>query len=162
MTLMEGDVDCAFVTVPSHAESEFEAFPLTADRMMVLLNEDNPLCSHESITPLDLKEEAFILPAKGANYQIGQAFADAGVPLKSRLTINDDYSAIQMVRDWSCVTTLPERVTELFSMTGIRAIPFEHTKRTIAIAAKKGRVSDPEIKAFILSAQQVRDEQNTH
>lgn len=145
--LLNNTIDCGFVTLPSR--EEFTAFSFMRDRLLAVVDCENPLSRFPNLSPRDLVEQTFIVPAEGSNYHIGKLFADAGVAPRNQLSIHDDYAAVAMVRQRLGVTILPELMVQNLPMEGLRAIPLRGFEREIGIAVHRSRVLSPAIRAFL-------------
>lgn len=145
--LLHDSTDCSFVTLP--VRSEFSAIPLFKERMMVILNPQNPLAGEGEITPSMLENQDFILPAEGNNYNIGSIFREAKIRPRIRMTMRDDYAAVSMVRQNLGITILPELFTSFAISSDVLCIPLKNAERTIAIAWKKTKSRSPLLQAFL-------------
>lgn len=90
--MLEERVQCGFVSIPTH--ESLMVWPLIKDRMLVIMPEGHPLSSRTRLNPLDLAEQEFIIPPEGLNYTVGKAFADAGLALRSKAIVDEDYSVL--------------------------------------------------------------------
>lgn len=145
--LLDNEIDGGFVTLPSR--EEFTVFPLARDRLLAVVDEENPLGQSDTLDPRDLKDQTFIVPAEGSHYNIGKLFAKAEVSPKTWLNINDDYAAVVMVRRKLGVTILPELMVRNLPMEGLRAIPLRGSEREIGFAVHRGRYLSPAVRAFL-------------
>jgi DNA-binding transcriptional LysR family regulator len=145
--LLERAVDCAFVTMPSR--EEFSTTSLLCDRLLVVMNRGNGLAQRSTLLPEDLVSQEYIVPAEGAGYDIDKMFARAGISPKTRLAINDDYTAVEMVRKRHGITILPELLVNSLSLGNLLAIPIANSQRRIGIAVLKKGYSSPATKAFL-------------
>ena len=145
--LVNNTIDAGFVTLPSR--DEFTIFPLFSDRLLAVVDAENPLGKATVLELQDLKDQTFIVPAEGSNYDIGKLFAQADVYPQKWLNINDDYAAIVMVRRKLGVTILPELLVRELPMRGLRAIPLYGSERQIGLAAHHSRFLSPAVRAFI-------------
>lgn len=145
--LLNDATDCSFVTFP--ACREFSAIPLFKERMMVIVNPQNPLSKEHEITPSMLENQDFILPAEGSDYNIGYIFREAKICPQIRMIMRDDYAAVSMVRQNLGITILPELFTDLFTSDEVLGIPLKNTERTIAIAWRKAKTNSPLLQAFL-------------
>ena len=139
--LVNNTIDAGFVTLPSR--DEFTIFPLFSDRLLAVVDAENPLGKATVLELQDLKDQTFIVPAEGSNYDIGKLFAQADVYPQKWLNINDDYAAIVMVRRKLGVTILPELLVRELPMRGLRAIPLHGSERQIGLAAHHSRFLSP-------------------
>lgn len=145
--LLDNAIDGGFVTLPSR--EEFTVFPLVRDRLLAVVDAANPLGQAVDLEPQDLREQTFIVPAEGSNYNIGKLFAQAGISPKAWLNINDDYAAVVMVRQRLGVTILPELMVRNLPMEGLRAIPLRGSERVIGFATHRSRYLSPAVRAFL-------------
>lgn len=145
--LLDNRVDCGFVTLPSR--EEFTVYPLTRDRLLAVVDQENPLGQADTLDPRQLREQVFIVPAEGSHYNIGKLFAEAKIRPKTWLNINDDYAAVVMVRQKLGVTILPELMVRNLPMEGLRAIPLRGSEREIGFAVHRGRYLSPAVRAFL-------------
>lgn len=145
--LLNFHIDCGFITLP--ARSEFNAVPLTHDRLMAVVNRKNRLSRRACVTPEDLAEQPFIVPAEGTHYNIGKLFSRFSVSPQIRFDMGDDYAAIAMVQQEMGVTILPEMMLRSLPMKNIKAVPIRDTEREIGIAVNASRRVSPAVKAFL-------------
>lgn len=145
--LVNNTIDAGFVTLPSR--DEFTIFPLFSDRLLAVVDAENPVGKATALELQDLKDQTFIVPAEGSNYDIGKLFAQADVYPQKWLNINDDYAAIVMVRRKLGVTILPELLVRELPMRGLRAIPLHGSERQIGLAAHHSRFLSPAVRAFL-------------
>ena len=151
--LLQNAVDCGFVALPSR--EEFSVMPLARDRLLAVLSSTDPLADRTTLTPEDMTEKTFIMPAEGLNYSIGKLFSRAGVTLRARLDINDDYAAVAMVRQGLGVTILPELMVRDLPTGGLRWVPIKDSEREIGIAVHRSRCPSPAIRAFLGCVQEI-------
>lgn len=145
--LLDNSIEAGFVAIPSR--EEFNVFSLFSDRLLAVVDADNPLGQAATLEPRDLKDQTFIVPAEGSNYTIGKLFAQAGVYPQKQLNINDDYAAIVMVRRKLGVTILPELLVRELPMQGLLAIPLRGSERQIGLATSRSRFLAPAVRAFM-------------
>lgn len=145
--LVEDRVDCAFVTLPSRRE--FDVTLLRRERLMAILPMEHPLAARERLTPDDLKDEPFIVPAEGTNYDIGKLFTQAGIAPSIRFDMSDDYAAVAMVRQNLGYTILAELMVYDLPMERLAVVPLVGSAREIGIAVNRDRYLSPAAKAFV-------------
>ena len=150
--LLGNTVDCGFVTLPSR--EEFAVTPLIRDRLMAVVDAENPLSQASVLDPADLQDHTFIIPAEGSNYNIGKLFAQMEITPRRWLNINDDYAAVVMVRRKLGVTILPELMVRNLPMQGLRSIPLRGSERQIGFATHRRRFLSPAVRAFSEAIQQ--------
>ena len=100
-------------------------------------------------TAQQLAERTLIVPAEGMNYEVGKFFAQAGLSPQSHLQINDDYSAVTMVKNGLGFTILPKMLVDMLPMDHLRAIPLQNFQREIGIAVKETHYLSPMVEAFV-------------
>ena len=145
--LLENRIDCAFVSFPSL--DDFRVVPLCEDRLMAVIPEINPLSTKEALTAEDFAHEAFIMPAEGSNYSIGEFFSSKGIVPQTKFVSEDDYSAIEMVRRGMGITIMPELLLRHVPLQGIVTIPLQFIARKIGIATNRKRAISPITRTFI-------------
>ena len=145
--LLDNNIDCSFVTMPSL--SMFKSYPLCEDRLLAVFPAAHPLASREELAAAELLNEQFILPAEGANYDIGKLFQAIGAVPSARFNMEDDYSALEMVRHGIGITILPELLLSQMPTHGIRTVPIQGTVRKVGIAINRNRSIPPAVRAFI-------------
>lgn len=145
--LSEDRVDCSFVTLPSR--KEFDVTLLRRERLTAILPMDHPLAAHDSLSPAELKDEPFIVPAEGTNYDIGKLFAQAKITPNIRFDMSDDYAAVAMVRQNLGFTILAELMVHDLPMEKLAAVPLVGSAREIGIAVNRDRYLSPAAKAFV-------------
>lgn len=121
--LLEERVQCGFVSIPTH--ESLMVWPLIKDRMLVIMPEGHPLSSRTRLNPLDLAEQEFIIPPEGLNYTVGKAFAEAGLTLRNKAIVDEDYSVLLMVKKNFGITVLPEGVFNTLPIDGWWPFPLE-------------------------------------
>ena len=146
-SLLNDAVDCGFVTLP--ADPQLKVWPLRKDPMVAVLHEEDALCGFSELTAQQLAERTLIVPAEGMNYDIGKFFSQAGLSPKSHLQINDDYSAVTMVKNGLGFTILPQMLVDMLPMDGLRAVPLKDFQREIGIAVKESHYLSPVVEAFV-------------
>lgn len=149
--LLKNMIDCGFVTLPSR--KEFILQKLMTDRLLAVIPVGNPLARLAEIRPQVLEKETFIVPAEGSNYDIGKIFAQTGGLPINQLAINDDYAAVEMVRQGLGITILPELMVKNLPMEGLRAIPLQGYDREIGMAVHGSRYLSPVMRAFLACAE---------
>lgn len=145
--LLDNAIEGGFVTLPSR--DVFTVFPLVRDRLLAVVNAENPLGQASTLAPEDLKDQTFIVPAEGSKYNIGTLFSQAGISPKKWLNINDDYAAVVMVRQNLGITILPELMVRNLPTDGLRTIPLRGSERVIGFATHKNRYLSPAVRAFL-------------
>lgn len=151
--LLEGKLDCAFVTMPS--KREFNIRVLANDRLLAIVSENSPLADKKEISIPELADVPFIVPCEGSEYDIGRLFQLTRIQPNVRFDLGDDYAAIELVRRDLGVTILPALVMLDMPVDGIRKIPIEGTHRQIAIATDERRTLSPAVRLFLDCVQQV-------
>lgn len=130
--LSEGNVDCAFVTLPSRPQ--FNVTPLIKDRLMAVVHPKSELALKPSLTAHDLSAQPFIVPAEGTNYDVGKFFSLPGIEPKAAFDMGDDYAACAMVAHGLGFTILPELMLKAMSIDSVAAVPLENSERVIGLA----------------------------
>jgi len=151
--LLGNDLDCAFVTLPSLRE--FRTFPLCEDRLMAVLPAAHPLAKHSALHPEDLLSEPFIMPAEGSDHDIGRFFSLCNAAPNIRFTMDDDFSAVEMVRHGMGITILPELLLGKMPLADVVCLPLVYSNRQIGIAVNQSSAISPAAHAFIEIARQV-------
>ena len=151
--VLEDRVQCGFVSIPTH--ESLMVWPLIKDRMLVIMPEGHPLSSRTRLNPLDLAEQEFIIPPEGLNYTVGKAFADAGLALRSKAIVDEDYSVLLMVKKNFGITVLPEGVFNTLPIDGLVAVPFGDIYRTLGIAVKNTTHMTGQVRAFIRACRDI-------
>lgn len=128
-----GRVNCGFLTAPAEAGLAFT--PLMEDEMLAVLPAGHPLTELESVPLDELAREPFILPAAGCDRDIRAALKEAGGPVKTKYTLNDDLSVVGMVENGFGVSLLPSLVLRGLSFS-VELRPLSPAKRrTIGIVS---------------------------
>ena len=152
-SLLEEQIQCGFVSIPTH--ESLTVWPLFKDRMLVILPEDHPLSCRAKLSPNDLSEERFIIPPEGLNYTVGSAFARAGLVIKSTAVVDEDYSALLLIKRGFGITVFPEGVFKTLPVDGIVGIPFGKEERTIGIAVKSSVRVSVQTRKFIRACRDI-------
>lgn len=146
--ISSGRADCGFV-VQNH-ELEFSTTPLADDRLLVILPEGHRLCSYKKIPLRELRKEAFIIPAEGIKYNVGDILKKASLKPEKSFNMASDYSAVAMVKGGHGITILPELVLKGISASGIEVRELEeYGMRTICLASLSPDKLSPAVKRFI-------------
>lgn len=145
--LLEGKLDCAFVTMPS--KREFNVDVLANDRLLAIVSESSPLADKKELAIRELDGVSFIVPCEGSQYDIGRLFQLAQIQPDIRFELGDDYAAIELVRRDLGVTILPALVMLDMRVDGIKKIPIVDTHRQIGIATDARRTLSPAVQLFL-------------
>lgn len=151
--LLENEIDCGFVTLPTR--EEFAAIPLRPDRLMVIIHRSNPLSRQPFLTPEQISQQPFILPAEGTHYDIGKAFAEVGASMNIQFDVSDDYAALALVREGLGITILPELIIRNQPLLSISAVPLKNAQRVIGLATMRLRRPSPLLEAFLNHVKQL-------
>jgi len=108
--IQSGVVDCGFVTLP--VKEHLQTFPLKMDRMLCLLPFDHPLAVHNTIEFAQMKEEPFIKPKEGSDYDVQRILDKAQFRPQVKFEAGDDYAIIAMVENGLGISILPELVLQ--------------------------------------------------
>jgi len=162
--LLEGKIDIGFVSGISRPE--FETVSFVRDRLMLVLpaecsaseifsrsftgTQSSILSAPEAeILPESLGAYRFILPAEGAHYDIGALFERYGLAPEIPYHMDDDYTALELVRQGFGVTILPELLLEACPTDGIRTVPIRNTGRLISAAVNRKRLLSIAAETFL-------------
>lgn len=141
-----GAVDLGFVSLPT--TETLEAAALHQDRMMVIVTEDHPFSSNESVPISELAKETFIMPKTGCDNDIQRIFRKARFVPRVKYELGDDHAIIAMVQSGLGISILPEMI--LFRLPpNIRAIPLEGDHfRSLGIAVSSLAQMSPASRRF--------------
>lgn len=151
--LLERRVDCTFVTSPdgvneSRLSGDIVVMPIAADPLMAVLPAGHSLGTHTVLSPYDLQDEDFIIPAEGSGYDVSTVFSLMEHAPVIRFDMSDDFAAIGMVRAGLGVTVLPQLLLKDYPMDGLAALPISGIIRHIGLAYHSDYIS-PAVKAFM-------------
>ena len=158
--LLQRRVDCAFVTSPgengkSRFSDDITVMSIAEDPLMALLPEGHRLGSFRELSPADLQDESFIIPAEGSGYDVSSVFSLMDHAPVIRFDISDDFAAIGMVRGGLGITVLPQLLLKDYPMDGLCAVPIGGIIRHIGLAFHSDYIS-PAVKAFINTIKEQR------
>ena len=139
--------DCSFLTAPANPDIQFT--PLCDDRYFVLMPETAARKWGREVELKSLQDKPFIIPAEGTRYDIGKIFKEAGVEMKIKYDMGDDYAAVEMVRRGFGFTILPELLLQNMPLNGVHTAMLKRYKRTIGIACGKERYQPKVVSAFV-------------
>lgn len=108
--IQHGVVDCGFVTLP--VKEQLAAVPLKQDRMLCLLPHGHPLSEQRAIRFDQIKEEPFIMPKAGSDYDVRRILDKAQIRPQVKFEAGDDYAIIAMVENGLGISILPELVLQ--------------------------------------------------
>lgn len=151
--LETGEVDCGFTVQTSH--KDFVTLPLKEDRLLAVLPAGHPLCRYQKLPLSELQNETFIIPAEGAQHDVGQILRHAAIRAQSSFSTASDYAAIAMVKNGLGISILPEMVITGYPMPDVETRELaQHGSRTICIATPPLKYVAPATQRFITHVQQ--------
>ncbi|HEY2652189.1 MAG TPA: LysR family transcriptional regulator [Solirubrobacteraceae bacterium] len=110
----EGQLDLAFVSLPTHQLPGVEAKPLAREPIMVVAPATHPLAKRRSIPIAALADESLVEFPEGWGMRMAtdRAFAGAGVRRTITYEVNDTASVIEFVRHGLALSLLPASFVE--------------------------------------------------
>lgn len=149
--LANEEVDFAFTS--RMAAQELEFVPLLEDEMMVILSRNHPLSSHVSIPVSLLKNQAIILSAEEADYEIGEILKNNHLhPAESKYIVNEDFTTIKLVEFGFGISILPKLFLEANTADICIRPMAEHYYRNLGIAYPAKDHPTPASQKFIAFA----------
>ena len=130
--IREGRIDCGFLILP--VASDMEYVELEKDELKVILPEDHPLATLESV-PIDrLTEDPFMLLSRGDRSEVSELFDSYGLRPNTHLTLWDDYAVMSMVEKGLGISILPELILQRIPYNIVAKSLSEPAYRDIVIA----------------------------
>lgn len=146
--LMEGRADCGFIV--NSTRKDLYLLPLYRDHLYVILPENHPLCSYETVPIAELKNYHFIVPSEGLNHEVGAILKQAEIDIASHTYLASDHTAIIMVRNGLGISILPELLLINYDRAGFEIRKLDvSSDRTICAATAKMTYTPPAVAAFI-------------
>ncbi|MDT3425333.1 DNA-binding transcriptional LysR family regulator [Paenibacillus forsythiae] len=144
--IAEGKIDCGFMSLPTW--DTFDVIPLHKDPLLALLPVDHPLSSESSLTLSQIRNELFILPSKGSDYDVNRILKSAAIKPKFKYTSGDDYAIMAMVEQGLGISILPELVLR-GQQFNIRSIELKGQYRSLGIAVHSIKQVSPATRRFL-------------
>lgn len=108
--LIQGRVDCGFMSTPAHAE--VDTWLLHRDEWLVVTAAQHPLAGQE-VFPLEaLQREPFIQLNEGSDYEIGAVFHALGITPNTQFTVAQDQTIMAMAAQGLGISIMPELMLE--------------------------------------------------
>lgn len=150
--IASGLVDFGFVNTPT--DQRMEQMELHKDELLCVLPERHRLCVEEVITAEHIRDESFIMPAKGCDRDVRRWLDEQGGSVRARFELEDDHAILAMVKSGLGISILPGTILNALP-EGLAVRPLApQAYRTIGLAAiswKKGSPAARRAIAFIRS-----------
>jgi DNA-binding transcriptional LysR family regulator len=114
--ILSGTADLACAMGPIEAKN-VEWHPYFKDDVKVIINKDNPLATHDTLTFQDLKNEHFIMPPKGYRWNrlIREFCKEAGYQPTVSYTTGDLSLTFNMIRQGDGIAFMHNDVSAMFT-----------------------------------------------
>jgi DNA-binding transcriptional LysR family regulator len=103
--LQDERIDCAFFSLQPHMR--FEWISLYQDPLYAILPLDHPYAERDSFPMEAFRNEPFVIPSMGAEYDTMRVLKDTGIPPECAYSTMEDYAAIAMVENGLCISLIP-------------------------------------------------------
>lgn len=145
--ILSGQADCGFISLDAKEELNF--IPLFTDALLAVLPKNHPLARKRHIPLSALKNEPFILPCVGANYDVDHLLRSGDAVRNIRFAPNDDFAAIAMVEHGLGISVLPELMLRE-RPARVHCVELSPARfRTIGVATRSEKHISPACRAFI-------------
>lgn len=145
--IRQGRVDCGFLRAP-HADG-LDGAPFMTDELMAVLPEGHALASLDAVPLEAFAEEPFLALEHGADTEVAELFADAGLSPHVELATWDDYAIMAMVEKGLGLAILPSLILQRIPYR-IEKRPLEpRVNRELVIATKSGVRSSLAVSRFL-------------
>ena len=145
--ISDGSVDCGFLSLQE--PTEFDFFTLYRDKMLAVLHKKHPLAKLRRFPRAQIAFEPFIMPADGANYDLGRIMREAKVTPHVKFCANDDEVTLAMVAQGLGMSVLPRLFVQGHEKE-ICAMELEpRGYRIISMAVKSLRTAAPATRTFL-------------
>ncbi|MCR0980766.1 LysR family transcriptional regulator [Roseomonas populi] len=158
--LRAGEVELAIGT-DLEADTELEATPLIADRMVAAIPAGHPLAGRPSVDLADLAGSPLILtdPESSVRVLVDRAFAGQGLAASPAYEVTYMSTALGLVRAGLGVAILPSSAVGA-DLPGIAAAPIARPeiRRDILLIRRAGRTLSPAAEAFLAALREAAGE----
>ncbi len=161
--LSSGTIDVAFFSrQPRHA---YEWVNLKKGPYLALMPEGHPLAGRAYVTPEELMEESFFMQRclDGMDQDIRRYFEKNGVPIRSGITSNSDYTILFLVEQGLGVAVLPSLILEQLSESSRHLVSkplCPPAYRELGFAVRSFRDSSPAMARFTQCVKEVLQQEN--
>ena len=150
--LLRRDIDVAIIPA-NPGDDQLSFSPILRDPFLLAVPLSHPLAGRPSAEFLDLAKETFVAPPPEslAWQRLRQAMPSDGADRLSPAHTRNPFAVAAMVRAGLGVGFLPEMLTEVLNLDGIRLLHLdeEGLDREIGTAILRGRAQSPAAVAFI-------------
>ncbi len=145
--IFEGRVDCGFLRLPTKAE--YETISLAKDEYVAVLPVDHPLTEKDTLCPLDLNDQPFMLLEHGGKTEVSEYLEKHQLKPDVRFTTWDDYAVLSMVESGLGIGVLPRLILQRIPYKiEIRSFS-EPLYREIGLAMRNGKAAPASVRKFI-------------
>ncbi len=161
--LSSGMIDVAFFSrQPRHA---YEWVNLKKDPYLALMPEGHPLAERAYVTPEELMEESFFMQRclDGMDQDIRRYFEKNGVPIRSGITSNSDYTILFLVEQGLGVAVLPSLILEQLPESSRHLVSkplCPPAYRELGFAVRSFRDGSPAMTRFTQCVKEVLQQEN--
>jgi len=146
-------IDIAVVRARRKYPEGVDAMIVHAERLVIALADNHPLCAHESIMPENLRSETFIIPQlkerEGFQELLSELENTAGFQHQPSLQVKDFMSAIAMAAAGYGIALAPESIPRM-APPGVAYRPIDGFNKVVRLAlAFRSRANSPATQAFI-------------
>lgn len=145
--ILEGRVDCGFLSLPTRGE--FETVSLKQDEYRVVLPKNHPLALKKTVPIEALEGQSFLLLEHGGRTEVTELLEKGGVHPDVRFTTWEDYAILAMVEKGLGISILPQMILQRIPYeVEIRSLS-EPYYREIGIAMKARERLSPAARRFL-------------
>ena len=147
MLMSEQRVDFCLYSYPPVSGCQW--IPLKKDRMVAVLPPDHRLAK-QAVFPIEaFREEPFIMPADGYDYDIMKVFDKYGVQPNISYSTGEDHAAISMVEHGLGISLLNELATKNHTETAVLRPLAPHEYAVLGIGTPSPRRLSPAARLFV-------------
>jgi DNA-binding transcriptional LysR family regulator len=149
-SLIDGDMDVAFLSLPPDAPAGLTARELAAAPMVLVVRADHPLSGQNEVTLRQLADEQFIdFPAGyGNRVMVDRAFTATGVARQVALEVSDIATGAEYVRQGFGVAFLPAFVAPNDPDLRVLNISEPPLRWTLSVATSSSRRPSAAVRAL--------------
>lgn len=154
-SLLEGDVDVAFLWTPVSVE-RLHVIPLFDDPLMALLPRDHDMADCASVSPADLAEQAYtVSTSMSARWQAASLLPPWRHRPDRARPVNTVRDALETISNGHAVSIGPMSLERFSPISGIRYVPIEQTGRPTSVVCSRISDSRPQVQSLLAIAREV-------
>lgn len=150
-----GVVDVGFSV---HPPGNLDFIPLWNDELVVIVHQNHPFYSRESVRIEEIQSQPFIMPKSGCDMLLKQIFKENDVRPDIKFEIEHTHTILSMVDRRIGISIVPEMAVDLApsQISMVKLLP--NSPRTIGILVKSQKAASPAAAAFIKEVSQLVEE----